>query len=160
MSYLIVVTFDDVDEAGKVRESLRKGEKGGYVSLDDSAVIVRDEDGKVHVHNEVDRGVKIGAVGGGIIGLLIAGVFFPVGGLVLGALGGALVGKLAAPGIDNKFVKDVTKELQPNSSAIFFIVRDATPDYALALMRNYEGKVYHTSLNPEDEETLREALKK
>ena len=78
MSYLIAVVFDDVEEASKVRETLHKGESGGYITLDDSAIIVRDEDGKLHIKNEVDRGVKVGAVWGGLIGLLIAGLFFPV----------------------------------------------------------------------------------
>ena len=62
MSYLIAVVFDNEDEASEVRETLRKGQKGGYITLDDSAIIVRGEDGKLHVKNEVDRGVKIGAL--------------------------------------------------------------------------------------------------
>ena len=73
MSYLIVVTFDNQEEAGKVRAALKSQEKGGRLKLDDSAVIVKDEDGKVHVKDQMDRGIKVGAVGGGAIGLLLAG---------------------------------------------------------------------------------------
>ena len=68
MSYLIVVTFDDPDEAGKVRHTLSSVQDTGYLSLDDSAIVVKDEEGKVHLKNEVDRGVKVGAVGGSAIG--------------------------------------------------------------------------------------------
>jgi uncharacterized membrane protein len=160
VSNLVVITFDDPEEAGQVRESLRKGEHGGYLSLDDSAVVVKDEHGKVHVKDESDRGVKVGAVGGGLLGLLIAGIFFPVVGLVVGALGGALVGSSLDLGIQKSFIKEVSDSLQPGSSAIFVIVRDANPDYALGVLRNYEGQVFQTSLSPEDEESLRHALRK
>ena len=66
MSYLIAVVFDNIDEASEVRETLRKEQSGGYITLDDSAIIVRDEDGKLHIKNEVDRGVKVGAMWGGL----------------------------------------------------------------------------------------------
>jgi uncharacterized membrane protein len=160
VSNLVVITFDDPDEAGKVRETLRSAQHADYLSLDDSAVVVKDEEGKVHVKNETDRGVKVGAVGGGILGLLLAGIFFPVAGLVVGALAGALIGASAKVGVDQQFVKQVTEELQPGSSAIFFIVREANPDVALAALKPYKGNVYQTSLPPEAEEELRRILKK
>ena len=155
MSYLVVVTFDDPEEAGKVRHTLSSIEHTGHLSLDDSAIVVKDEDGEVHLKNEVDRGVKIGAVGGSMLGLLIASVFFPIGGLIIGALGGALVGKLANTGVSQKFVKEVSEEMQPNSSAIFFIVRGDDPNPTVAALSQYKGKVLQTTLPEEAEETLR-----
>lgn len=155
MSDLIVIAFDDVEEAGQVRESLSKGEHGGYISLDDSAVVVKDEDGKIHIKNELDRGVKVGAIGGSLIGLLIFGIFAPLGGLIAGALGGGVIGSLTGKGISKSFTKEVAESLQPGTSAIFFIVRDADVDYALALLRNYQGKVIQTTLPEEAEEELR-----
>ena len=35
MSNLVVITFDEADEAGKVREALRSIEKQGQISLDE-----------------------------------------------------------------------------------------------------------------------------
>lgn len=159
MPNLIVITFDDMDEAGQVRESLKKLEKSGSLSLDDSAVIVKDENGKVHVKNQMDRGVKVGAVGGGLLGLLIASIFFPVAGIVVGVLGGMGVGALADMGIQKSFVKEVSESITNGSSALFVISRGGDPNAALAVLRPYKGTVYHTSLDPEDEESLRRALK-
>jgi len=156
MSNLIVITFDNEEEAGKVREALK--EQAANINLDDSAVVVKDAEGEVHVKNEVDRGVAVGALGGGALGLLIGGLLFPVGGLVLGALGGALVGKMLDMGVDKKFVDDVSEHLQPGTSALFVIVREANPNVALAALRPYKGKVIQTSLPPEAEAELRRIL--
>lgn len=159
MSNLIVITFDNMEEAGKVRHSLRQIQREGMISLDDSAVVVKDEHGKVHVKDEIDRGVKIGAVGGGLLGVLIGGLFFPFAGLLIGILGGMGVGALADLGIQKRFVKEVSAAITPGTSAIFLIIRDSRPDAALAALRPYKGTVYHTSLDPEDEENLRSTLK-
>jgi uncharacterized membrane protein len=160
MSNLVVVKFDNMEEAGRVRETLRSAEQQDFLKLDDSAVVVKDEEGKIQVKNQFDRGVAIGAVGGGLLGLLIGGLFFPLGGLLVGLLGGALVGKVADLGIDPKFVKDVEADMQPGTSALFFIVREANPDVAIAALRPYKGTVYHTSFPPEAEKELRRILGK
>jgi uncharacterized membrane protein len=141
-----------------VRDTLRQQQRQNNLSLDDSAVVVKDQDGNVKVRDEVDRGVKIGAVGGGALGVLIGGFFFPLAGLVLGALGGGVLGALADMGIQKSFVKDVSDAMPNGSSALFFIVRDAYPDAAIAALRPYKGTVHHTSLPPQAEENLRDVL--
>ena len=158
MANLVVITFDNAEEAGKVRESLRSIEKQGLLSLDDSAVIVKDEAGKIHVKNQTDRGVVVGAVGGGMLGVLIGSIFFPFAGFIGGALAGAVVGKMADLGVDQKFVHEVGAALKPDSSAIFIMVREANATAAIAALKPYQGKVYHTSLPGETEQELRDIL--
>jgi uncharacterized membrane protein len=158
MPNLVVITFEDEVEAGKVFDSLRRHKD--RISLDDSAIIVKDENGKIHVKNQTDRGVVIGAVGGGFLGLLLASVFFPFAGLIIGALGGVLVGASMDLGIQKKFVQEVSEDLSPGSSALFIIVRDADPAVALGVLRPYKGTIRHTSLDPDAEERLRDVLKK
>lgn len=159
MSTLIVVTFDDMDEAGKVRDAIRSAQKEGYVSLDDSAIVVRDEDGKVHVKNELDRGVKVGAVAGGFLGLFIGFIFAPIGIMLIGAGLGGLVGKSLDLGVSKDFVKEVTDSLEPGTSAIFLVIREGNPNMAVAAFKPYKGTVIQTTLDPEDEETLQRVLK-
>lgn len=142
-----------------MRETLRKEEKSGYISLDDSAIVVKEADGKFHVKDELDRGVKVGAVGGSLLGLLLGGIIFPIGGLILGGLAGAGIGAMLHKGIDKNFIKEVQESMEPGSSAIFFISREQRPDAAIATLRPYKGKIYETSLSDEDEEALRRELK-
>jgi uncharacterized membrane protein len=160
MSHLIVITFDNPEEAGKVRKTLRSVQTGGHLRLDDSAVVTKDADGKFHVKNEVDRGVKIGALGGGFLGVLIGSVFFPFAGLLIGLLGGAAIGAAAKMGISQSFVKEVAADMENESSALFIIVRDSDPDVAVSALKPYKGKLYQTTLSPEAEENLRGVLKK
>lgn len=70
-------------------------------------MVVRDQKGKYHVHDELDRGVKVGALGGGFLGLLLSFIFIPIGGMLIGAAAGALVGSSFDLGISKKFIKDV-----------------------------------------------------
>jgi uncharacterized membrane protein len=158
MSHLIVIAFNDAGEAERVRAALRSQQKEGLVSLDDAAIVSRDAEGKLHVKNEVSRATMVGTGIGALLGLLLGGLFFPFAGLAFGALGGAGVGALTKMGVDGKFVKEVKDSLQPNTSALFLIVRSADPTAVLALLRNFEGRVLQTSLDSEAEENLRKAL--
>jgi len=160
MSNLVVITFDNAEEAVKVRETLRGLEKQGLLNLDDSAVVVKDAEGKVHVKNQTDRGVAVGAVGGGTLGLLIGSIFFPFAGILAGAAIGAVIGKMADMGVDQKFVHEVTAALKPDSSAIFVMARESNHAAVIGALKPYQGTVYQTSLPTEAEDELRRILSK
>lgn len=158
MNNLIVLTFDNMEEADKVREALVQGKKNGVLQIDDAAVVVKDEEGKVHVRNQVSRGTWTATGVGGLLGLLIGTVFFPIGGLVFGLAGGALVGRMMNLGVDGKFVKDVEAEIKPGTSAIFVLLKNENPTAELAILRQFNGKVLQTTLDTEAEESLKKAL--
>jgi uncharacterized membrane protein len=156
MQNLVVITFDNIEEAAEVHEALREADA---ISLDDSAIVVKDADGTIHVQNEVDRGIKVGAIGGGLLGL-VAGMLIggPIASVVLGVVAGALGGNLANLGIDQQFIDDVSQALEPGTSALFVVVREADPGAALEILQPYEGDLYYTLLPIEAEESLRQAL--
>jgi uncharacterized membrane protein len=157
MSHLVVITFDGVEEAGRVRQELRQIQRSDALRLDDAVVVYKDEQGKVRTKDEIDIGVRRGAISGGVLGLIL-GMVFPVAGLLVGAAAGALVGKTFDMGVDKSFVKEVEAALPPGHSALFLLVQEANTEIALAALRPYQGTVYHTSLSPELEATLERAL--
>lgn len=158
MSSLVVISFDTPDEAQNVLDVLRGQKKYGNISFDDTAVVSKDADGKVHIKNNVSHGTMTATGVGALLGLLLGTLFFPVGGLLLGAGGGALVGRLMHLGVDGDFVKEVSQSLQPGTSALFVMVHDADPAAVRGALEGHHGTIIQTTLSEEAEEALSRAL--
>jgi uncharacterized membrane protein len=128
------------------------------VTLDDAAVVVRRPDGKVKVKQAVSL-VGAGAMGGAFWGMLIGLLFWmPWLGIAVGAVSGALGGALSDYGVDDEFVKEVGNTIQPGHSALFLLIREATPDRLMDELKQFNGKILQTSLSHEAEAKLKEAF--
>lgn len=57
-------------------------------------------------------------------------------------------------------MKDLGQTISPGTSALFVLVRKATPDKVLEELKQFKGKVLQTSLTTDKEEQLREVLKR
>jgi len=166
MSDLVVVAYKGQDTGDQVLNKLREMQKEYLVDLEDAVVTVRDRNGKVRIKQAVPL-VKVSAAGGaawgGFFGLLVGLLFMNpllgwLAGLALGAGAGALSGALADYGINDDFIKEVGRSLEPGSSAIFMLIRRATYDKVLPELKQFGGKILRTSLSKEQEERLRRAL--
>ena len=73
---------------------------------------------------------------------------------------GAISGAMSDIGIDDKFMKDLSETLQPGNSALFILVRKATPDKVLDQLKGFGGTVLKTSLTADKEAQLQAALEK
>ena len=157
-SNLVVITFDNETDAGNLMKSLRDLEKQGQMSIEDTAVLVKDQNGKMHVDNEISGSVETGMVVGGMLGVMLT-FLFPVAGLVMGIGGGALVGKVLETGVDGKFVKDLRDEMKPGTSALFIVGRGSNHAAVRAAVEPYKGTLYQTNLSSEMEDELKRILR-
>ena len=55
-------------------------------------------------------------------------------------------------------MKELGETFQPRTSALFVLVRKATPDKVLEELKEFKGKVLKTSLTKDKEEELRQVL--
>ena len=159
MSQLLVITFGDRETAGQAGERLKGIQKAHAVNINDMAIVEKDEDGKVHVHHGIDTATAGGAIGGGVLGLLLGLVFFPIGGLLIGAAAGAFIGRSLHHNVDKKLIEDVTNDLSENTSALFVLGEGSTAAVVGAL-EPFKGKVYQTTVDTETETQLQAALDK
>jgi uncharacterized membrane protein len=157
VSNLIVISFPDEQLAFEMRAALAKLQKEYLIDMEDVVVVTKDEKGKVKLHQAVNL-TAAGAVGGGFWGMLIGMIFLnPLLGAAVGAGAGALSGKFTDIGIDDEFMKNLGEQFQPGCSAIFILVKKATPDKVMEALEQFKGKgkVLQTSLTKDEEDTLR-----
>jgi uncharacterized membrane protein len=172
MSELVCIAFKDSGTADQELNELRAMEKEYALDLEDAVVVVRDQNGKVHLKQCVDvfggattHGMALGVLWGWLIGLLfmnpLAGLLGSIAG---GAGGGAMTvaasesGLLNDYGIPDNFIRALGSTILPGTSAIFLLIRNFDQDKLSGRISKYGGTILKTSLDKEHEEKLRAAL--
>jgi uncharacterized membrane protein len=120
---VIVAAFNDLNGASQALTSLKEAKKERLIEIEDAAVLTKDSDGKIRIKETADmragKGATIGAIAGGVVGLLAG----PVG---WAALGGGVIGGLAAKLHDSGFPDDRLRQLAegltPDSSALVAVI--------------------------------------
>ena len=154
MSRLTIVGYDDPDQAEEIRLKLRKLQREYVMDLKDAVVAVKDELGKVKLHQAVDFSAD-GTFSFGFLGSLT--------GLILlnaAAAASANSGALTDVGIDARFMKALTATLSPSSSVLFVLIGMPTPhrDKLLEELKGTGSKILQTTLSHEDQGALQAAL--
>jgi uncharacterized membrane protein len=166
MSTLIVLGFDGIHTADEVLNKTRSMQQEKLIELEDSCVVERTEDGKVHIKQAVNMtaigaasGGSMGALWGTLVGLLLLN---PLAGFALGAIAGAGTGALSGAltdfGINDQFIKKLGDTIPPGTSALFIQVKEMTEDKVLAEIEPFRPRVLKTSLSNANEEKLKTAL--
>jgi uncharacterized membrane protein len=152
MSNLFVVGFNAPHKAKEVSLKLQKLQSEYLLDLEDMVVAIKDEQGKVVLHQTGDL-FPDAAVRGSFCGSLASLIF-------LNAAAGVASGALADVGITDHFMKELAATLIPGSSALFVLTRRPSPDRDRVLeeLKGIGGKILQTSLSHEDEAQIQAAL--
>lgn len=168
MSELVVIGFDTPHEADRVLTELARLRKEYLIDLEDAVVAIRDPDGAVRIKQSINlvgigaaQGGLSGALWGSLVGLLFLNplIGFAVGGAI-GAGSGALSGSMVDYGIDDNLIKQIGQTLQPDTSALFLLIRKVQPEKVLSELSGFKGRVIRSSLSPDQEAKLQAALAK
>lgn len=151
---LVARVFNDPDRDNQrlAREALDFAQdlhRRHTFKLLNAALLIKDAEGKVSVVDTRDidpkKGRVLGAVTGGLIGLLAG-----PGGAILGALAGlgagGAAGKLIDEGFSDKFLKNLQDYLQPGSAAVILLVEHEWVKSVADSMADLEGFVFQQPL--------------
>jgi uncharacterized membrane protein len=162
MSDLIVAGFEGEFTADEVMLDLLKMEQVHLIDLDDAAIASRRKDGSFRIKYS-NVLVMADAAMGGQWGLVIGTVLLnPLMGTLAGGVVGAATGKvikvLKKIGIGADFIKEIADTLQPDSSAIFILIRKSLPENVVVEIKKFNGKLLRSSLSPENELELQKVF--
>ena len=166
MSDLVVIVYPSEEKADEMRQRLLQLQKEYLIELDDAVIAVNTGSGHVRL-NQLLNPTAAGALSGSMWGLLLGALFLmpvvgpaigAVSGAALGAASGAIGGALTDLGIDDKFMKELGQKLAPGHAALFLLIRKVSLEKVLDAIKGSGGEVIKASLDPGQEQALRDAL--
>jgi len=162
---LAAFTVDSGDAARRLLKAVQRIDAGNdNVQIVDAAVVDRGRLGRISVHQTTDRGalktgVRVGTLGV-VVGAIVAG---PAGAVAMGAAGGVLGGLRGGihdTGIDDKFMRSVSKEIEKKKSALF-VLYEGTWEHSIGLIEQAitdEHALLFNSTLPPDKAAALQAL--
>ena len=174
MKELIVVAYDNQDSAREVLYQLRWLNYCWVTEIGDAVVVVRDQEGNLHVQDSYQPTTRAGGGWGMLWGMLLGSVLLALGSrgcpsgvstaaiagtVAAGAIGGATLGGVAGAalahtykedfGLPEDFVSELSTQVKPGGSAIFALLgsydADPGPEY---MARYFRGTGARSSAQP------------
>ncbi len=123
---LAAFTVDSSDAARRLLQAVQRIDAANdNVKIVDAAVVDRGRFGRISVHQTTDRGALKTGVRAGTLGVVVGAIVAgPAGAVAMGAAGGllgGLRGGIHDTGIDDKFMRSVSKEIEKKKSALFVL---------------------------------------
>ena len=160
MAHLIVIAYEDEEQA---REALLTGfelQREGIIELKSASVVKRRADGAVELAETGDVSDRLATLGGAAGGLILgAALTVPVIGAALGVAAGVAAARRNDLGIDDTFQREVGEKLAAGRAAVVFLVAARDRETALREASRLGGELLATDLAPNLEQQLRRILR-
>jgi predicted flap endonuclease-1-like 5' DNA nuclease len=132
------------------------------VKIVDAAIADRTKRGRVKVHQTEDTAGMKGGFRGGAIGVVVGTILLGPAGAVIGGAAGGIFGGLHNRfrdiGIDDKFMKQITSEVEKGASALFVQYEgdwSASIGAVQDAIKAENARLIHSTLTPETAAALR-----
>jgi uncharacterized membrane protein len=147
---LLAIEFDDAMKAQEALLASLRLHKRETIKIEDAAIVVKSDTGRIRIHQTRDIDAGKGAVAGSWIGLL-GGILFmaPFIGAVLGAAIGGIWAKLRDIGISDKQMREMGERLASGDAALFLLFEPLAPTNLVRELRRFDGRVLHSTLPDE-----------
>ena len=153
--FLYAAVYDEIADAEADYEAVFDLHAAGAIGTFDSAVIRKEEDGKVRV-TKTEKPTQHGAWTGAGVGALV-GILFPpavLGAAIVGAGAGGLTGHLTR-GISRGDLKDLGEALDEGSAAVI-VLGESKIDEQLEKAMTRRNKLIEKELDAEADDLKRE----
>ena len=153
--FLYAAIYDNIADAELDYEAVFELHAMGAIGTFDSAVIRKEEDGKVRV-SKTEKPTQHGAWTGAGVGALV-GILFPpalIGSAIVGASAGGLIGHLSG-GISRGDLKELGDELEEGSAAVI-VLGESKIEEQLEKAVKRANKLIEKQINADAKELERE----
>lgn len=147
---ILAFQFDGQDTAKEIVKEIRYSDALEGYKIAAEAVVEQDANGKVHFHEtgKGGLGALVGAVGGGLLGLIggpVGVLAWAVGGAVVGGVAGKYLGRPIAKGD----MKEIGEAMQPDTSAFLLLLEDKDTEDVIKSMSGYSANVVTLTVGDE-----------
>jgi len=160
MNRLVALVFDDPYKAEEARAAVHRMGGEGLLEIDETALIIKQQDGNMRVSQDVDM-VSKNQRAGNLCGLAAAAVTGTMPFILVGTSAARLLGLLTDHNVTNRFIKQVTNELQPGTSSLLIYAR-SDPERrqrVIERLQAFNPKLLESDMPPELEQELEAGLK-
>ncbi len=147
----LVIKYPHPDTAMAALAALKELSQEKVVKLRDAVAVTKNEKGKIKVHQTKDDSIGKGFVKGGLIGVVFAALFGPVGWIAMGAAAGGLFASFDR-GIKNRLLKELGENMTSSESAVAILVEHADWQTAVERMKahGFGGQLVVSEIVAED----------